>query len=94
MGCIETLSTRTFDRLAARIHALEDALSLEAGDSHPLLMYERLSEGHAASRPKSLTSRPNDREDAGILLKKDEKTERLLGAQAAEVRSRPPCSRF
>ena len=88
----ENLHERRLDTLASRIHALEDALLLESGDSHPLSTQSRLSIGsyyqnHASS---SKTSWMDHQMEAGTLLMKDTKSEALLGAVAVEVRLQVP----
>ena len=85
-------AARLRDRLAARIHALEDALILEAHDGLALLDSE-----HHIKAPydddsfdrfsSSRLSSVGHQMGPGTLVLKDENTECLLGAVAADVRS-------
>ena len=74
--------------LASRISALEDSLSVVAGDSHPLLARRGSIDltSHAA-RSGTKLAWMDHRMESGTLLMKDGGSESLIGPLAAEVRS-------
>lgn len=82
------LQERKCDVLASRIHTLEDALLLEAGDTHPLLAESRQADTsyYIHSESASKTSWMGHQMDAGTLLIKGRQAQTLLGGVAAEVR--------
>lgn len=81
----KTLSAHKFKCLAACIYALEDALSIVTGDNHPLLVRGLRTEAWWTGQGGTSAMKLEDHADAGILLRRGDKAERLLGAQAAEV---------
>lgn len=85
---LDPSAAQIWDRLALRIHALEDALLLETRDDHALL--EPTSDIKVSSKSLIRLSGENllplgYQMGPGTLVLKDESTE-LLGAVAADVR--------